>query len=81
MTDTLRSRGAPRATTTITSISPARRSAASGVLRGASSHSSELAQMAQMGRAQLDARLDAIIRTVTLFAAQVEQNAAARGGA
>jgi DNA-binding response OmpR family regulator len=34
--------------------------------------------MAQMGRAQLDARLDAIIRTVTLFAAQVEQNAAAR---
>jgi DNA-binding response OmpR family regulator len=31
-----------------------------------------------MGRAQLDARLDAIIRTVTLFAAQVEQNAAAR---
>jgi DNA-binding response OmpR family regulator len=37
-----------------------------------------MAQMAQMGRAQLDARLDAIIRTVTLFAAQVEQNAAAR---
>ena len=38
----------------------------------------QMAQMAQMGRAQLDARLDAIIRTVTLFAAQVEQNAAAR---
>lgn len=38
----------------------------------------QITQMAQMGRAQLDARLDAIIRTVTLFAAQVEQNAAAR---
>lgn len=37
-----------------------------------------MAQVAQMGRAQLDARLDAIIRAVTLFAAQVEQNAAAR---